>query len=74
MGLDKLLDYERLLNAINAPSSYEEFLAYLSRAGMSVAEDALDRDFSKARDEDDDVAVLKHIYDKAGKHWANYEM
>jgi len=41
---------------------------------MSVAEDALDRDFSKARDEDDDVAVLKHIYDKAGKHWANYEM
>ena len=67
--------YERLLNALNAPSLYEEFLAYLSRAGMSVPEDALDRDFSKARDEDDDVvAVLKLIYDEPRKHWANYEM
>ena len=67
--------YERLQSALKAPDIYEEFLAFLSRAGMSVPEDALNRDFSKSRDEDDAVvAVLKSIYDEPRKHWANYEM
>jgi len=67
--------YERLQSALKAPDIYEEFLAFLSRAGMSVPEGALDRDFSKPRDQDDAVvAVLKLIYDEPRKHWANYEM
>ncbi len=67
--------HERLLKALNRLNLYEEFLAYLSRAGLPVPVDALDRDFSKARDENDDVvAVLKLIYDEPRKHWANYEM
>jgi tryptophan 2,3-dioxygenase len=67
--------HERLTNALDSPSLYEEFLAYLSRAGMPVPESALDRDFSQVRDEDDDVVdVLKSIYDEPREHWANYEM
>lgn len=67
--------HERLANALNSPSIYEEFLAFLARAGMSVPEDALDRDFSEPRGDDDAVvAVLKEIYDQPRKHWANYEM
>ena len=67
--------YERLVNALDAPSVYEEFLAYLARAGMAVPKSALDRDFSTVREDDDGVvAVLKQIYDEPRKHWANYEM
>ena len=67
--------HERLVSALNAPDIYEEFLAFLSRAGMPVPESALERDFSKQRDADDAVvAVLKQIYDEPRKHWANYEM
>jgi len=67
--------YERLVSALNAPNIYEVFLAFLARAGMSVPENALERDFSAVRDEDDDVvAVLKQIYDEPRKHWAKYEM
>jgi tryptophan 2,3-dioxygenase len=67
--------HERLTNALISPSLYEEFLAFLSRAGMPVPESALDRDFSEVRDDDDDVvAVLKSIYDDPREHWANYEM
>jgi len=67
--------HERLVNALNAPSVYEEFLAYLARAGMAVPKSALDRDFSTVREDDDGVvAVWKQIYDEPRKHWANYEM
>ena len=67
--------YERLVSALNAPSIYEVFLAFLARAGMSVPENALERDFSAVRNEDDDVvAVLKQIYDDPRKYWAKYEM
>lgn len=66
---------ERLLKALAGPDLYEEFLAYLSRAGMPVPASALDRDFSQARAEDDEVvAVLKSIYDDPRGHWVNYEM
>ena len=47
--------YERLVSALNAPSIYEVFLAFLARAGMSVPENALERDFSAVRDEDEAV-------------------
>ncbi|MFQ5548023.1 MAG: tryptophan 2,3-dioxygenase [Woeseia sp.] len=67
--------YSRLTGALAAPSLYEEFLIYLSRAGMPIPASAIDRDFGQQRDEDDDVvAVLKGIYDEPRKHWDLYEM
>jgi tryptophan 2,3-dioxygenase len=67
--------HQRLVTALNAPSLYEEFLAYLSRAGMPVPRKALVRDFSRMRDEDAEVvAVLKSIYDEPRKNWASYEI
>jgi tryptophan 2,3-dioxygenase len=66
--------YEKLESALVAPSLYEEFLMHLSRRGMPVPKQAIDRDFSEVRDEDDDVvAVLKTIYENRTKYWARYE-
>jgi tryptophan 2,3-dioxygenase len=67
--------YEKLIAALNAPSLYEEFLAYLLRMGYSIPESAVARDFCQTRESSADVvAVLRVIYDAPREHWANYEM
>jgi len=67
--------YARLMDALNSPSLYEEFLMYLKRRGMPIPKHAIDRDFSEARDEDEAVVVvLKVIYENRADHWARYEM
>lgn len=66
--------HDRLLHALNSPSLYDEFLAYLARRGMAVPQSALDRDFSEIRDVDPDVlAVLRTIYENRSSHWSRYE-
>ena len=66
--------YARLEAALNAPSLYEEFLMHLARQGMPVPGCVLDRDFSKMREDDDDVvAVLRSIYEDRSRHWDRYE-
>ncbi len=66
--------HERLKHALNAPSLYEEFLMHLARQGLPVPKQAIDRDFSEMRDEDDAVVdVLKTIYDDPRKYWVLYE-
>ena len=66
--------HEKLQVALQAPSIYEEFLRYLARQGLPIPERVIDRDFSKPRDEDDDVvAALKIIYDDPEKYWTEYE-
>lgn len=66
--------HDRLLQALNSPSLYDEFLAYLARRGMAVPQSALERDFSEMRDIDPDVlAVLKEIYENRSNHWSRYE-
>ena len=63
-----------LLAALESPSLYEEFLAYLARRGMPVPRSALERDFSELREEDPAVVdVLRTIYENRGDHWARYE-
>lgn len=63
-----------LLAALESPSLYEEFLAYLARRGMPVPQSALERDFSEVRDEDPAVvSVLRTIYENRGDNWARYE-
>ncbi|MEO1202838.1 MAG: tryptophan 2,3-dioxygenase family protein [Pseudomonadota bacterium] len=66
--------HRKLTDALASPSLYEEFLMYLSRRGLPVPERVIDRDFSKMRDEDDDVvAVLKTIYENPKEYWIEYE-
>lgn len=67
--------HERLISALNAPSLFEEFLAYLSRSGYAIPRDSIERDFSVMRDQDAKVVdVLRGIYEHPRKHWSNYEM
>lgn len=66
--------HRRLEQALYAPGLFDEFLMYLARQGFPVPEAALDRDFSRARDEDPGVvAVLKDIYERPRENWAAYE-
>ncbi len=66
--------HARLLEALQAPSLYEEFLMHLARAGLPVPGHVVDRDFSSMRDEDDGVvAVLRTIYEDPRAHWVLYE-
>ena len=66
--------HAKLVAALQSPSLYEEFLAYLERRGMSIPRDALERDFSEMREDDPDiVAVLRTIYENRAQHWARYE-
>lgn len=67
--------HARLVAALEAPSLYEEFLQYLERMGLPVPATAIDRDFSRVRDESDDVvAALRMIYEDSDKYWDEYEM
>jgi tryptophan 2,3-dioxygenase len=67
--------HARLVTALEAPSLYEEFLRYLSGRGFPVPTSAIDRDFSRKRDEDEGVvAVLKTVYDDPERYWDEYEM
>ncbi len=67
--------HEKLVAAIEAPSLYDELLLHLARIGLPVPQSAIDRDFSKSRDESDEVvASLKTIYENRRKYWPQYEM
>lgn len=67
--------HARLLEALHAPSLFEEFLAFLAREGRPIPKAAIDRDFSELREEHPEVvAVLKSIYDEPRENWDNYEM
>jgi len=66
--------HAQLVAALESPSLYEEFLAYLARQGMPVPQSALERDFSEMRGEDPGVvSVLRTIYENRSDHWGRYE-
>jgi len=66
--------HEKLRQALDAPSLYEVFLMHLARQGLPVPTNVIDRDFSRMRDEDDEVvAVLKTVYENPNDYWAQYE-
>jgi tryptophan 2,3-dioxygenase len=67
--------HRRLVEALNAPSLFEEFLIYLARTGYEIPESAIKRDFSQLREHNDSVvAALLGIYEEPRQQWANYEM
>jgi len=67
--------HAQLVATLEAPSLYEEFLRYLSRKGLFIPQQVLERDFSEMRDENDDVvAALKLIYEDRHAYWDDYEM
>jgi len=65
----------RLKEALHAPGILDVFLMYLARKGFPVPASAIDRDFSRSREDDAGVvAVLKDIYERPRENWAIYEM
>ena len=67
--------YRRLQQALHEPGLFDEFLLYLARSGLRVPKAALERDFSRSREEYPGVvAVLKSIYEHPRDNWAHYEM
>lgn len=61
--------------ALEAPSVYEEFLRYLSRHGMPIPAEAIDRDFSRPHVPDSRItAIFKEIYTHPHDHWDAYQM
>ena len=66
--------HAKLTTALESASLFDEFLMHLARRGMPVPTKVIDRDFSKMRDDDDDVvAVLKTIYENRMDYWNRYE-
>lgn len=59
---------------LNAPSIYDEFLAYLDRHGYEVPRSVLDRDVTQAHEFTPGLLPLfKHIYENAADNWPAYE-
>jgi len=65
---------EMLVEALEAPSIYDEFLRYLSRHGYQVPAELLERDVTLPyRFNEDLVATFVKIYNDPEKHWGAYE-
>ncbi|MGH8127724.1 MAG: tryptophan 2,3-dioxygenase [Gammaproteobacteria bacterium] len=58
-----------------APSIYDEFLRYLARHGFNVPVECVERDVAQPYEPNDGVtAVLRAIYEQAGRYFDEYEM
>jgi tryptophan 2,3-dioxygenase len=65
---------QRLSDALNAPSVYDDFLAFLARRGYPIPARLLDRDWSEPHSLDEElVSVFTTIYSDPEHHWAVYE-
>lgn len=63
-----------LQTLLGEKSLYDEFLAYLARAGYPVPEELLDRDWTKKhRSNPGLVRLLADVYAEPEKHWGVYE-
>ncbi len=61
--------------ALRAPSLYDEFLRHLSRRGLAVPAECVERDWSQPYEPNSALMpVIKQIYDAPDKHWDAYEM
>ena len=68
-------DHAELVKALRTPSLYDEFLRYLSRRGLAIPREVLERDVTQAYEKSDAVtAQIKRVYDEPEKWWDAYEM
>jgi tryptophan 2,3-dioxygenase len=66
--------HAQLIDLLEAPSIYDEFLRYLDRAGFDIPADVLERDVTQPyRMNDELVGTFKLIYENAAEQWAAYE-
>jgi tryptophan 2,3-dioxygenase len=67
--------YELLERALKAPSLYDEVLRLLSRRGLDVPPEAIDRDFSRPYQASKQVAAAwLSVYHNSVKDWDLYEL
>jgi tryptophan 2,3-dioxygenase len=67
--------YELLERALRAPSLYDEVLSLLSRRGLDVPPQAIDRDFSQPYEASKQVAAAwLSVYHNSVKDWDLYEL
>ena len=67
--------FAKLEAALHAPTIYDHFLRWLSRRGMPIPQEVLERDFTKPHASHPGVlAVIKHVYEHPRENWAAYEM
>jgi len=60
---------------LRQPSLYDEFLRHLSRQGLPVPAEKVERDWSAPYEADTRVTeVFREIYENPDRHWAAYEM
>jgi tryptophan 2,3-dioxygenase len=66
---------EFLEKLLKAPSLYDEFLRYLSRRGMPVPAERVERDWTRPYERHAAVVqVFKIVYEDPQGHWAEYDM
>jgi len=64
-----------LKEAFEAPSLYDEFLRHLSRRGLPIPREVLERDVTKPHESHEGVVeTFKTIYQHPKEHWDAYEM
>src|SRR5208282_6441030 len=67
--------YELLERALRSPSLYDEVLRLLSRRGLNVPSEAIDRDFSQPYQASKQVAAAwLSVYHNSVKDWDLYEL
>jgi tryptophan 2,3-dioxygenase len=67
--------HARLKRLLESPSLYDEFLRHLSRRGMPVPPERVERDWSLPYERHPAVVkVFKQIYENPKRYWAEYDM
>ena len=64
-----------LVEVLESPSVYDEFLRYLARRGLAVPAECIERDFAKPHEFSSDlVDVMVEIYRDTGRWWSEYAL
>ncbi|MBR9827018.1 MAG: tryptophan 2,3-dioxygenase [Alphaproteobacteria bacterium] len=67
--------YKMVMAALNAPSIWDETLAFLARKGYPIPADRLERDWTESYKASEDVeAIWKTVYEDSETHWEAYEL
>jgi tryptophan 2,3-dioxygenase len=68
-------EQERLREALEAPSLYDETLRLLARRGFAIPPDRVERDWSRPLEPDSRlIEAFKAIYEARERHWEAYEL